>query len=424
MSQELATIDTDIAEWNNRLAQAEAAIDSVPVDQLGDAMQWIREQQALLRARKQLGQLALGAKRLEAKILQRLGRLEETTPGTLKQAQLTSAEKGAARFLAELTAEGFADFLSFMEESGKVSSDVSAYRRQQEELGYHAHIRAIAEVGQSPSRSARDHALIRESIEQLIEEVILTGDAVPSNEIVVGLAELVGGDPEDPVDRAGLNHLASIALGKANGEGRGLAEYYDGASRYRASVPAHIAIHDGEWVRVPWRSATVAQFKWAAEYWEVQADSICRKANEFRQMASMLNAIAGSLRLDDEQRCEEILVSGRRAGLVRFKDKQAPRLANRETRFPKLYEQCESGGMRQAIDRIVDDLEEFGFASDDELAEDTAEALATRLFTGANISSMEAFATAYCPSLCGKFMSQARFGDFRLLVRSADKAAG
>ena len=77
---EVVVIDQISIEFRDRLTQLEARLDNISDDQLGDAMQWMREQQALLKARKIIGEIVITAKRLEAKMLRRLGKLGVETP--------------------------------------------------------------------------------------------------------------------------------------------------------------------------------------------------------------------------------------------------------------------------------------------------------------------------------------------------------
>lgn len=399
---EIATIDQEVAQFQERLAQVEAAIDSVPVDQLGDAMQWIREQQAVLKARKRIGQIVIAAKRLEAKLLQRMGRLAESTPEIFKIAGLTTAEKSAAKYLAELTDEGFNNFLSFLGESGKVSSDVTAYRRDEQERGYRQQIRAQAESGDSPRVGAAERQVFKQTVDEWVAEIIMTGDGHSSRDIVVGLAETIGIDAEDPVSRAGLNHVITAAFARVKDEERGYARYDDGTECISAEIPVQVAVNYDEWVRVPWSAATVEQMTWNADYWEVQADSIARKAHQARQMVQLLTTL--QKHHPDIAKCDDLLTAGRRNGLVRYTELKKVNRANQCDRFSKLFDGADNyHGVIKALCSIADDLEEFGYYDDDDLTPEVAASLAPRLFTGANVKSMERFAEAYCPELIGSF---------------------
>ena len=281
---QVATIDQAVVDFRDRLTELEQHLDSVPDDQLGDALQWMREQHALMKARNVLGQIVVIAKRLEAKLLRRLGLLQQTTPNVYATAQLNGRERSAATFLATLSSTDFDCFLSDISDVGKVTSDVSSLRRNMDEESERIDDRLQAEQGLSPHTPARERAYIRERIDGFVHEIIMTGNGHPTNSIIYGLAELIGADAEDPVSREGLNQIVRASFGRSDNSNGVIVSAHDQGDYIEASVPTQIAVNYNEWVRVPWESVTVEQLRWYAEYWAEYAQTLVRRASNAEQL--------------------------------------------------------------------------------------------------------------------------------------------
>ena len=398
---EVVVIDQISIEFRDRLTQLEARLDNISDDQLGDAMQWMREQQALLKARKIIGEIVITAKRLEAKMLRRLGKLGVETPDIFKFAQLNGHERSAARTLAEYSETEFSEFVTFLSDQGKVSTDVRMFEQLRDEQIRKQEIYDQAAAGLPPRHRELEIESVRETVNLIVAEILMNNHPQRSSDILVGLADLLDLDADDPIVRGGLNHVLLASLSKVQDDERGTVHFSDGTGSISAAIPVHLAIRYDEWVRIPWRSVTVDQLEWYAEQWEFQADCLERKArNALRLLQIATKLQATNL---DATNCDELFTIGRRSGIVRFVEKNKINRAPSTEWFPRLYDLFGGGWGGKNFENLTHDLEEFGYYHEDDLTVQDAKALADKIFTGANVKSMERFAEAYCPELIGTF---------------------
>jgi hypothetical protein len=382
------------------LADVEATLAHLDDDQLGEAWQWIKDVSALIKARKMAADIAIRAKRIEARILRRLG----VQPGMHASATFT------ARQLCAMSDDEFDKFLDDLGLSAMLYSDVKRWRdgeesRQRRHAAWERANRGDSDDFRRDGVMSTGHAAAL-----LLTEFLADGEAVPTADAIEVLGNVFQVDPTSEPARSGLQNIITRAAASLD-----LDE--DRTTRWQGKtdapllgrIPASVTFQlDGQWVRAAWGKASIEQLARNVEMVERQAQERMEAAEYMRGLLEQLRAVRVELGMDDiddTAKAADVLMLARINGLIEStRDPKALGPERAESLFPRLFQHCDNyHAPRQHLANLAAALIAVDIPDESHLDEATATAIAPRLFTGLNRKSMEHFAAAYAPALVGTF---------------------
>lgn len=393
----------DGLEVIDQLAAAEASLAQIEDDQLADAWQWARDVQALAKARKLAADISLRAKRIEARILRRMG----------PQDDMHSTARFSARHLSEMSDFEFGEFLASLGDSGSIYGDVRRWVTDAEEEARRKKFVERASQGWADKYEHREH--VTKAAATVLQEVFAERESVSTADAIEVLADVCGVDADTHVVRVGLQNMLSRLIGAADtvaDEDRHTHWEGDGAVPPFGKIPTHVTYQiDGVFMRSAWSAATISQLAYNVEMVERQAAERLEAAEAMRGLLEQLRAVPLLLDMpdvDDSAKASDVLMLGRINGLIGAPAHNPDKVNEDEAqrRFPRLFKHADNYHfVVMALARIARRLTALGIENEAQLIESgAAETLAeTQLFTGTNRRSMEHYAAAYAPALIGTF---------------------
>jgi hypothetical protein len=380
------------------LADVEATLTHLDDDQLGEAWQWIKDVSALIKARKMAADIAIRAKRIEARILRRLG----VQPG------MHASARYSARHLSAMSEYEFDKFLTELGKSGTVYGDLKRWRDGEETRERRAAAWERANLGESDDFPL--HMSTGQAAAVLLTEFLSEGEAVPTSEAIKVLGDVLDVDPDSEPARSGLQNIITRAAASLDlDDDRTTRWEGKTAAPPLGRIPASVTFQaEGQWVRAAWGKASIEQLARNVEMIERQAQERMEAAQYMRGLLEQLRAVPielGMDDIDDTAKAADVLMLGRINGLIESaRNPKALGPDRAEELFPRLFERCDNYyAPRQHLSNLAAALVAVDIADESQLDEATAAAIAPRLFTGLNRKSMEHFAAAYAPSLVGTF---------------------
>lgn len=382
--------DTDaLAE----LARVEAALAQLEQDQLGDAWQWIKDVSALIKARKMAADIAIRAKRIEARILRRLG----------EQKGMHSTALYIARNLQAMGDNEFERFLLSLSQHSGVYGDLREWKGKDDRRRRHEAMMERARAGGADDFDER--VTVAQAANRLIADIISEGDTLTTSDAIEVLGEMCDLDPREEVNRRGLQYLLRRAAATAEPEHDRWTRWdgESGAAPLVGYIPAAVTYQvDGQWVRSAWSAASVEQLAANVAMVEAQAAERVEAAEKMRGLLGQLRAVPVALGLDDiddSAKASDVLMLGRVNGLIGSGsgDTRGATYADAAKAFPRLFQNAD-GHLSRHLVAMVDRLAEFGVTDESQLDEATAERLEDHVWTGSNGASMKAYTAAYLPN--------------------------
>lgn len=380
----------------SELIKVEAALAEVEDDALAGAWEWIRDVQALIKARKMAASIAIRAKRIEARLLRRLG----------EQPSMHSTARYVARNLREMSDSQFERFLLEMSDRTAIYSDVRKWNGEEEQRQRWGVAKARAAAGEV-DESFSERVSVAEAANRLMADIIAEGDSVSSSEAIDELGAICNLDPTNEVNREGLQHLLSRAAAIAVPEGD-IYTTWDGDDTtvpWLGRIPASVTYQlDGQWVRSSWSAASVAQLAANVAMVEKQAAERVNAARGLRGLLDQLRAVPAALGMDDiddTAKASDVLMLGRVNGLIRSGSDSGKGVTHEDAAkaFPRLFEGCWDHFSTQHLVAMVNRLADYAITDESQLDEATAENLAEKLWTGSNKATIHSYLQAYAPRL-------------------------
>lgn len=278
------------------LREAERALDSGDTEPIG-MWTWIKDVQALLKVRKAAADIRKQASIVEAKTLRQIGQQ------SLLDA-LPKAQRSTARSLAEASDGEFDEFLRYL--SGSETTVLGTYRlysRILRDRETSAGIHRRAEAGESRAWSPLPSGFRGDAVRTLCESLLDSFGPVPTTEIIDSLEDEFGYELKDPVVRAGLNALVINALSSKPSDGEYVVWTGEGRAPLGSGrVPPMVTFQDDyteEWVRSPWRIASMAQLEFNVKMVEEQARERVEAARSIRSLHTQLLRVLQEMDMPD-----------------------------------------------------------------------------------------------------------------------------
>ena len=293
------------------LARVEASLAQLEDDALGDAWRWIKDVEALIKARNMARDIAIRAKRIEARILRRLG----------PQDDMHSTARYVARNLQEMSEGEFEQFLVSLSEYSAIYGDVRKWKGEEDTRNRLEAMYARARAGLADEFDER--VSVAAAANRLIAEVLADGEAVTTSDAIDVLGEMCDLDPREEVNRKGLQYLLRRAASSAapDEERYTVWEGEPDAAPLVGYIPAAVTYQlDGQWARSAWSVASVAQLAANVEMVEAQAAERVAAAQRMRGLLDQLRAVPAVLGMDDiddSAKASDVLMLGRINGLIR-----------------------------------------------------------------------------------------------------------
>ncbi len=384
----------EIAAAAGKLAEIDGWLDRADIGDLPAALTWIKDAQALMKLRKQTQDLIIQAKRVEAKILRRLG----LAGRKLDTPHLTNL----AKEIAALSDADFREFIEHISNRTSVRTDLRDWRRDKDEQLARAERVQWARAGMIQDRSDADDSYenLRAAAGTIISTVLANRASAPVSDMVELLADRLYEDSGDQVVREGLSELLRHSL-RNSGESNALHSRQFGS----CAIPAHIAYRDGPtWVRVPWRVASLEQMLFQVEFREAQAYEVAESAKGLRATYELALSMLPESPESDVAR--ELVSLARVKGLAhsyRDTDPDMP-ISECYERWPAVLALVENWSVRHA-EELATQLATYDVHNESEFVDLPAEVRVQLLdkCRGSGRKTAESFIRAYAPEMAGTF---------------------
>lgn len=379
-------------------ASLEQMVRDMDPEALPNAWAHTRALSEWLRVRRAAEDASIAAKRLEARLLRRFGQAGV-------EAGLSSADKGAARYLASVADQDFEAFVDALAGAGRVSSDVTRWRREREDAAWRAMRRDRAALGDAPEygrRAVAERQGARDAALTLVEDLVASGSGRGSADLIDELARDLGMDVVDVPARQGLSVLITQATASVAAES--VTDVWmdaDGAF-LRGDVPPVIVFRDEDgWMRAPWSAAGIRQLLQMVERVEDQARERAAAAASLRGVYEIVAEVRSRSGAHEVEGVADLLTLGRLRGWVQSHGSDDPSPVPLRERFPRAYRDCEGWAARH-MDGLLAEFVEAGMPDEQSVDEQSAEALISTLANRRDARvTLERLADAYAPRLVG-----------------------